>query len=92
MAVEFTQYLRPNGRQRKVSIELTKELEAKALRIIQEGFKFEIEELTTGEVSMTCEDEDGLADGPIAHLICPNGPEVPQKVAELIQTAYDKVT
>lgn len=90
MSVPFTQYLRPNGRQKQVVIDCDKEIEAKALRVIQEGFVFEIEELTTGEVNMTCEHE--LADGPIAHEVCPNGPEVPLKVAELIRNAYSRVT
>jgi hypothetical protein len=85
MAIKFTQYLMPNGRREQVTIERPIEIEEKANKIIEEGYKFEIEMLMTGMISMTV--EDGVNE-PIAHRICPNGPMVPSFVDQLVLDAF----
>jgi hypothetical protein len=53
--IPFTQYLRPYGAQRDVFIDMPPDVEAKAQALIAQGYRFDIEILTTGMVSMTCE-------------------------------------
>lgn len=92
--VPFTQYLRPNGRQRPVSIERTTEVATLAMKVRDAGFRFDIEELMTGHVSMTVESNtpDAHGDYPtIAHEICANGPDVHRAVDRLITAAYEHV-
>ena len=58
--IPFTQYMTPNGRKEPVEINRSEEVEAKAHQIIASGFRFEIEILRTGQISMTItNDEDG---------------------------------
>lgn len=80
-AIPFTQFLRPDGRQREVSIQRPADVADKAYKLISAGCRFEIEELTTGQVSMTVErdDPDGEAEV-LAMEIVPNGPRVPGAV------------
>lgn len=82
MAIPFTQYLRPDGERRSVSIDRPEEIERKALAIIQAGYVFECEELTTGYASLTITDP---AEGDMAIEVVPNGPAVPDAVDRLIQ-------
>ena len=88
--VVFTQYLRPDGRQKKVWITRSAEIVALANRLIGAGYHFDIEELRDHTVSMTCEpntttdDED---DAPIAIELVPNGPDVLEAVDRLIRAA-----
>jgi hypothetical protein len=83
--IPFTQYLRPNGRQREVSISRPADIEAKAQRIIDAGFRFEIEELGVPEplpnVSMTITHPQR---GDVAIELCRNGHAVPKTVDKLI--------
>lgn len=80
--IPFTQYLRPHGRPREIQIERPLEIEQRAQDLIKRGVRFEAEQLTTGEVSLTAHynDED------IAIEICENGPEVPPAVDRLVQS------
>lgn len=78
--IYFTQYLRPNGRKQIVSIDRPDTVAAKADNILGHGFRFECEELTTGDVSLTISDEWG----DYAFELCPNGPSVPTSVDKLI--------
>ena len=78
--VEFTQYLRPDGRPKQIVIDRPQHLYEKARQIIESGYWFEAEVLTTGEVSLTVSD----AHGDHAFEIVPNGPDVPAAVDRLI--------
>lgn len=90
MSINFTQYLRPDGRKQTVSIDRPHHIVEMAQFILLKGFKFEIEELMDGMVSMTVEKNFG-DDGPIAHEICKNGLDVPLRVDQLIETAYQEL-
>lgn len=79
--VQFTQYLPPRGQKKPVSIEMPEAVEAKAAQIIAAGFTFEIETLSTGEVSMTITHDDG----DVAIRVCKNGPDVPKNVQDMIE-------
>lgn len=83
MSIPFTQYLRPDGRTKGVEIDRPAEIEDAAKRLIDSGCVFEIEELSDGTVSMTCERDDEV----LAHELCPNGPDVPTTVDRMIQSA-----
>ena len=83
MAIEFTQYLRPDGRTTAISIERPDHIEAMADAFVATGGRFEIEMLRDGTVSMTAERDDDL----IAIRLCPNGPAVPITVDELVRAA-----
>lgn len=91
--IPFTQYLRPDGRQRECAIERSPDIVAKARAVQQAGYHFDIEELMDRTVSMTVEsnlpnnDEQAL----IAIELCPNGPEVLEAVDRLVTTAYERV-
>lgn len=78
--IVFIQYLRPNGRKQFVQIERPDPVVVKADFIRLHGFRFEIEELMTGQVSMTISDDDN----DYAICVCDNGPEVPKSVDDLI--------
>lgn len=95
MSIPFTQYLRPDGRRQQINIDRPAEIEELARRLIVCGYRFEIEVLTTGEVSMEvvrdipdpdCTDSLGLE-------LCINGPAVegvpgvPETVDKLITNA-----
>ena len=82
----FTQFLRPDGRTRQVFIERPPDIVTKALMVVESGGRFEIEVLSTGEISMTVEHSGDY--GPIALYICPNGPDVPSTVDSLVHKAY----
>ncbi len=85
MSVPFTQYLRPNGRKREISIDLPEEVEALARRFIEGGGWFEVEELTTGHVSLTaCAIVDNEPQD-IAIRVVPNGPGVAEAVEAIIR-------
>lgn len=83
--IPFTQYLRPDGRKRAVSIERPAEVVEVAHRLITAGYRFECEELATGHVSLTVVDPHD--EGDIAIQVVPNGPEVPNAVDRLIADA-----
>jgi len=80
MTIPFTQYLRPDGRKRPMEVDRPSAVEAVAWNIIALGGRFEIEVLTTGEISMTVafEEED------IAIEVCENGPPIMKAVDRLV--------
>lgn len=90
--IPFTQFLMPNGRREPVEIDRPAEVAAKARRLISLGCHFDIEMLSTGQISMTCEDDRWEDDPVLAHEICPNGPEVPIAVDRLVATAAEAFT
>jgi len=82
MVIPFTQYLRPHGEQRAVNIERPPEIEGMARLFIASGGRFEVEELTTGEASLTA-----VKFGrDVAIEVVPNGPDVPAAVDRLVRT------
>jgi len=90
MEVPFTQFLMPNGRQTQVTIERPDEICEQAHKLVEAGWRLEIEVLATGTISMTVErdidtDEDEIVCS--AHEICNNGPAVPDAVDKLITEA-----
>ncbi len=90
--VPFTQYLRPHGRPVDVWIERDPHVAALAKRLVEAGYRFDIEELSDRTVSMTVEKRDMREDdAPIAIELCPNGPDVPGMVDKLITTAASRL-
>ena len=84
--VKFTQYLRPHGRPKEVYIDLPKEFEDMADKLISQGYHFDIEVLTTGQIHMSCEN-DSLDSPVIVNAICDNGPKVVTCVERIISSA-----
>jgi hypothetical protein len=83
--IPFTQFLRPDGRRMDVSVERPPEVYALAMGLVANGYRFEIEELRDGTVSMDCSRPED--DGPVAMELCRNGPEVPDAVDRLVRAA-----
>jgi hypothetical protein len=80
LCIPFTQYLRPDGRPKSIVIERPEPVAEKAKRILDAGFRFECEVLSTGDVSFAVSDDDGDH----AFEICRNGPDVLAAVDRLI--------
>jgi len=85
--IPFTQFLRPNGRRRDITIERPPEVAKKAEALLRSGCRFEIEELTTGHVSM----EVMYKDECISSSLCLNGPNVPLTIDNLVEDAYNRM-
>ncbi len=82
--IPFTQFMMPDGRQVENTIERPAEIEEKAKALINAGYRFEIEVLNTGEISMEC----CLGHASLASEICVNGPAVPLATDKMINEAY----
>lgn len=80
--VPFTQFLMPDGRRHDVWIDgLAPDVVAKAKEIVEAGYVFECEMLHDyNTVSFTISDDAIDA----AQRVCTNGPDVPEKIAEMI--------
>ena len=87
LTIPFTQYLRPNGCQREAGFDATGEIAALAQTVLDRGWRFGSEVLTTGEVSLTVFDPDKQED--VAIEIAPNGPGVVVAVARLVRAAAE---
>ena len=87
-SIPFTQFMLPNGARQLVHIERPAEIIKKANVLRESGFRFEIEILTNDLVSMEVLKHD--AEITLAHKICANGPDVPVKVDELVNEAFEK--
>jgi hypothetical protein len=85
LGIPFTQYLRPDGRKRAVTIERPPDVEALAQRFIDSGGRYECEELTSGHASLTAVKfgED------VCIEVVMNGPEVPDAVDRLVQASQN---
>lgn len=79
--IPFTQYLRPDGRTRQITIDVNDVVGRMAEGLMRRGLCFEAEILTTGEVSLTISDSEQ----DLAIEVVPNGPEVLRAVDRLIQ-------
>ena len=84
MEIPFTQYLRPSGRQRQVSIDLEDLAAQAAQKLLDAGYHFDIEVLSTGQVSAAIEDGDDL---PLAHVVVENGPGLVPALEGMFKTA-----
>jgi hypothetical protein len=86
--MNFTQYLAPHGRRQTISIDMSREVETKAAELVTAGWDFEIEVLVNlgGMVNMDCCDDDEQ----LAVEVCPNGPEVPAAVEQLVNRAHER--
>src|SRR5262245_45543780 len=87
-AIQFTQFLRPDGRQRWTSIVRPMPVVEQAQKLAAVGCRFEIEQLMTGQVSMSVERmwDDELET--LGMEIVDNGPEVPLAVDRMIGEAF----
>jgi len=85
--IPFTQYLMPDGRKRDVSISRPKEIYDKVLDIIDAGYRFEAEVLTTGQVSLTITGKDEDVDIEVVE----NGPKVPLAVDNMVNRFWEAV-
>lgn len=52
-SIEFTEYILPNGRKKKKYFIRPLDIVEKADKIIEKGYRFEMEKLRTGEISIT---------------------------------------
>lgn len=87
--IPFTQYLLPDGRQRRMRVNRNQETERRAGELMAAGYEFTCEILTTGEVSLECAlrgDEE-----PLVSAVCENGVLVLNAVDKLIADAYERV-
>lgn len=83
MSIPFTQYLRPNGRTEEISIGRSTEIEDMAARFIKAGGAYEVELLSTGEVSLTA-----VMDNTDVEIeLVPNGEGVALAVDKLVRAS-----
>lgn len=82
--IPFTQYLRPDGRRKEISISRPPAIATKAQAIIAAGYRFECEVLNVPpgfqNISLTITGDKG----DVAIELCRNGPEVGPAVDKLI--------
>lgn len=83
MSIPFTQYLRPNGHTRSISILMNEDVETKAKVLLSKGYHFDIEVLSTGMVSISCENNDEV----IAIVVCSNDPATVDSVRDVVDSA-----
>ncbi len=91
MAVRFTQYLRPDGQRKKITLQVPDHVGEQAARVVAAGYHFDAEVLQDEKtVSFTCEpdepDEDG-DDQPISMELAKNGPGVGEAIHRLVAEA-----
>lgn len=81
----FTQYKFPNGHRVPIDIDMPDEIERKARDLVESNWSFEIEiNPDTQIVHMDCCNYERA----LANRICRNGPQVPQKVQDLVNDAH----
>jgi hypothetical protein len=85
--IPFTQYMRPMGNLKKISVQRPEEIETLARQLIADGCRLDCEVLQTGEVSFTVEHEDWPTTV-IASELVGNGPTVLPAVDRMIQEAH----
>jgi hypothetical protein len=86
MSIPFTQYLMPDGRTTEVTIDMPANIEKVAHALIEKGCHFDIEMLSTGLISMTCEKEDDC----LSIEVCPNDERVIAGVEKIVEAAAAK--
>ena len=90
--IPFTQYLMPNGRKSAVTIDRPDDVASIARKIIDRGYRFECEVLSTGHASFTVvgPNDDG-DDDDLDIAIAMDGPQVPNTVDKLIKRFAAKI-
>lgn len=84
--IPFTQYLLPDGRKTSVFIEREPSVVARAMELVERGYRFECEVLGDySTVSLSVVDPDD--EGDIAIEVVKNGPAVPPAVDRLVAKA-----
>ena len=81
MSIPFTQYTLPDGRKSKVVIDMPANIEKIAHALIERGCHFDVEMLSTGLISMTCEKDGDL----LAIEVCLNNEKVVAGVENIIK-------
>ena len=81
MLIPFTQYMLPNGRQVATFFECEKGLDSKVREILDAGFRFTCEILSTGKIAVYISDEE---EG-FALEVCANGPEIGRMIKGMIE-------
>ena len=89
MSIPFTQILLPNGRRREIIIDRSEEIEKMAHDIIDNGYRFEAEILTTGEVSFEVLKDMNDGPGILGSDICNNELGVGEVVDKLVKNAFE---
>lgn len=84
--IPFT-HLRPDGRKTPVTIDRPEEISTLAQRIIERGFRFECEHLSTGHASLTIAGDDDDADIEVVE----NGPAVPVAIDRMVKRFAAKI-
>ncbi len=84
--VQFTQYMRPDGHTKPITMDVPPDVADKAERLAEWDVRFSAEMLRTEEVSLTA--EDATINETLAIEVVPNGPEVIDAVHRLINNAY----
>lgn len=82
--IPFTQFLMPDGRKRDEAISRPAHIEAMAKELLNRGCNFEIEMLSTGEISL----EVMRGEESLAHELCSNGPAVPIAADSIVTQAF----
>lgn len=87
--LNITQFVLPNGKMQVMPVPVPDALREMVTLIGEHGYRFEVEELTTGEWSFDVlgEDEDGEPHS-LAMMIVPNILNVSDVVSELIWKAH----
>lgn len=96
MIIPFTQFMRPHGRPKAVTIECEASQDTLVQDILDVGAKFEVELLNNDVVSMTCELEESESDDEddiitLAHQLCANNEEVDEALRLLIDNAHTEL-
>lgn len=87
MAISFTQYLRPDGRPRPISICMPEATEALAREFENAGGWYEAEVLADNSVSLTaCMEVDGEEED-VCCEIAANGPGIKEAVDRLVRAS-----
>jgi len=95
--VPATQFLRPNGRRNEGHFTTTAEVALLAAELIERGYRFECEELSTGQVHVDCcgplpaGDDDEGEDGAVAVFVCPNDERVLAEFDTMVRRAHARV-
>lgn len=88
MSIPFTQFLLPDGRERRIEIDMPAKIEALAQRFIRAGGWYESEMLPDLEtVSLTACWDRPNGDNDIAIQIVKNGPAVIQAVEDIVRAS-----
>lgn len=89
MAIQFTEYMLPDGRTRPQWIDRPNDIEMKANALIMLGFRFEIEVLTSGMVSAEIRSSD--RERLVVNCIAPNGPGLEVGLDRMIERGYSMI-